>query len=86
MNITPYFSGKIANKIENPINGTSRIKIAMAVADIEISFSIATQKIVNGIIILINAKTLLLEIKNEPIKWLIKMTKIEKATNILING
>ena len=49
MNITPYFSGKIANKIENPIKGASRIKTAMTVADIEISFSIATQKIVKGI-------------------------------------
>ena len=86
MNITPYFSGKIAIKIENPNNGMSRIKTAMTVADIEISFSIATQKIVKGIIILINAKILWLSIKNEPIKWLIKMTKIEKANNILING
>ena len=86
MNITPYFSGKITNKIENPINGASRIKTAMTVADIEISFSIATQKIVKGIIILKNAKTLWLSTKNEPIKWFIKMTNIEKETNILMNG
>ena len=84
--MTPYFSGKIANKIENPINGSIRIKSAMIVADIEISFSIATQKIVKGIIRLKNAKILWLVIKNEPINWFIKMTKIEKATNILING
>ena len=86
MNITPYFSGKVTNKIENPINGASRIKTAMTLADIEISFSIATQKIVKGIIILINAKYLCLSITNEPIKWLIKMTKIEKANNNFING
>ena len=56
--MTPYFSGKIANKIENPINGRIRIKNAVIVADIEISFSIATQKIVKGIIIIKNAKIL----------------------------
>ena len=58
MNITPYFSGTIAHKIENPINGRIRIKNAVIVADIEISFSIATQKIIKGIIIIKNAKIL----------------------------
>ena len=63
MNITPYFSGKIAKRIENPINGIILTKTAKAVDEIAIRFSIATQKMVMGTIIIRNAFNLLLEIE-----------------------
>ena len=55
MNITPYFSGKIAKRIEKPMIGVILMKTAKAVDEIAIRFSIATQKIVMGIIIIKNA-------------------------------
>ena len=58
MNITPYFSGKIAKRIENPIIGIILMKTARAVEEIAIRLSIATQKIVMGIIIIRNADNL----------------------------
>ena len=58
MNITPYFSGKIAKRIENPIIGIILIKTARVVDEIAIRFSIATQKIVMGAIIIKNADNL----------------------------
>ena len=58
MNITPYFSGKIAKRIENPIIGIILMKTARVVDEIAIRFSIATQKIVMGAIIIKNAYNL----------------------------
>ena len=58
MNITPYFSGKIAKRIENPITGIILMKTARAVDEIAIRFSIAIQKIVMGKIIIRNAYNL----------------------------
>ena len=58
MNITPYFSGKIAKRIEKPMIGVILMKTAKAVDEIAIRFSIATQKIVMGIIIIRNAYNL----------------------------
>ena len=55
MNITPYFSGKIAKRIENPSIGIILMKSARAADEIAIRFSIATQKIVMGKIIIRNA-------------------------------
>ena len=55
MNITPYLFGKIAKRIENPIIGVILIKTAKAGDENTIRFSIATQKIVMGIIIIRNA-------------------------------
>ena len=49
MNITPYFSGKIAKRIENPIIGIILMKTARVVDEIAIRFSIAIQKIVMGL-------------------------------------
>ena len=58
MNITPYLSGKIAKRIENPIIGIILMKTARAADEIAIRFSIATQKIVMGKIIIRNAYNL----------------------------
>ena len=58
MNITPYFSGKIAKRIENPIIGIILMKTASIVDEIAIRFSIAKQKIVMGAIIIKNADSL----------------------------
>ncbi len=58
MNITPYFSGKIAKRIENPIIGIILMKTARVVDEIAIRFSIAIQKIVMGAIIIRNAYNL----------------------------
>ena len=58
MNITPYLFGKIAKRIENPIIGIILMKTARAVDEIAIRFSIATQKIVMGKIIIRNAYNL----------------------------
>ena len=55
MNITPYFSGKIAKRIENPITGIILMKTARVVDEIAIRFSIATQKMVMGASIIRNA-------------------------------
>ena len=58
MNITPYFSEKIAKRIEKPMIGVILMKTAKAVDEIATRFSIATQKIVMGIIIIRNAYNL----------------------------
>ena len=58
MNITPYFSGKIAKRIENPIIGIILMKTARIGDEIAIRFSLATQKIVMGAIIIRNAYNL----------------------------
>ena len=58
MNITPYFSGKIAKRIEHPIVGIILMKTARVVDEIAIRFSIAIQKIVMGAIIIRNAYNL----------------------------
>ena len=55
MNITPYFSGKIAKRIEKPMIGIILMKTAKAVDEIAIRFSITTQKMVIGTIIIRNA-------------------------------
>jgi len=58
VNITPYFSGKIAKRIENPIIGIILMKTARVADEIAMRFSIAIQKIVMGAIIIRNAYNL----------------------------
>ena len=72
MNIKPYCSGNKIRRIENPIIGKPRSKIAIQIEELAINFSITKLNRVIGKIRVINPVILLSDKENDPIYRFIK--------------
>ena len=78
MNIKPYRSGNKIRRIENPIIGKTRSKIATQIEELAINFSITKLNRVIGKIRVMNPVILLSDKENDPIYRFIKMHNIPK--------
>ena len=72
MNIKPYCSGNKIRRIENPIIGKPRSKIAIQIEELAINFSVIKLNRVIGKIRVINAVIRLSDKENDPIYRFIK--------------
>ena len=78
MNIKPYCSGNKIRRIENPIIGKPRSKIAIQIEELAINFSITKLNRVIGKIRVINPVILLSDKENDQIYRFIKKHNIPK--------
>ena len=78
MNIKPYCSGNKIRRIENPIIGKPRSKIAIQIEEFAINFSITKLTRVIGKIRVMNPIILLSDKENDPIYRFIKKHVIPK--------